>query len=423
MAGPAVIARLWRGDPPIPAEIGALEAPYDAAARRMLSADSESRDAALREWLETFPEADRATYRQGIFDAFAASEPAAGTTANAGEGVFVAYQKQLHSLADAFAPSPSIPDLVSGILPTRSLTIVYGPPGSHKTNVLLDLSLAVATGQPWLPGLPGEGFLAGYAVNQAPVLWVDVDSGQDVLKERVAAFARAYAARAETPFSWLSFPMPPIQAAKGLEDFTVFAKAHAARLIVFDNLLRIAGVQDENSSAMDGPMAALRQLAEATDAAVVVIHHRRKQVQADRAGDTMRGHSSIESAIDAGLLVSREDDIVRVKCTKARRKPIEDFAARWTFEHAEDEKTLQVARFFRAKDEGRQEAADAMLKLRILKVLRESGEPLNKSIVVEKVGGRRTTAIKALEELAEDGQAKETSGRCGAIQYSLAAAP
>src|SRR3990172_9491043 len=118
---------------------------------------------------------------------------------------------------------------------------------------------------------------------------------------------------------------------------------------------------------MDSAMANLRKLAEATGAAVAVIHHRRKDTLG-REGDSVRGHSSIEGAVDSAFLVKREDgsDSIVIKCTKARRKPVETFSALWTYELAADGETLHTARFWQAQVSDPKAEAEAELRARIL---------------------------------------------------------
>jgi hypothetical protein len=73
---------------------------------------------------------------------------------------------------------------------------------------------------------------------------------------------------------------------------------------------------------MKNVMAALRRAAEATGAHVAVIHHERKSNGMNaRAGENIRGSSTIEAALDLALLFHRPDPsrpIVTIKATKNR---------------------------------------------------------------------------------------------------------
>jgi len=56
-------------------------------------------------------------------------------------------------------------------------------------------------------------------------------------------------------------------------------------------------------------MAHFRQLVEDHSLALILIHHQRKATGTEaRAGDRIRGHSSIEAALDVALLVERHPD-------------------------------------------------------------------------------------------------------------------
>ena len=105
---------------------------------------------------------------------------------------------------------------------------------------------------------------------------------------------------------------------------------------------------DENSGDMVGVMSEFRQLAEQTEAAVVLIHHQRKSTGfTGRAGDSLRGHSSIEAALDLALLVEREElsDTINIKATKVRGEDVHPFSAVFTCDHRDDGE-LGTAKFF-----------------------------------------------------------------------------
>ena len=328
------------------------------------------------------------------------------------------YAKQVYTLIDALAHHEKPRGIVSGILPARSLSIWYGSPGSLKSNLLIDMCLSVATGTDWLPDLPGKGNNIGYSVSQAPALLIDIDNGKDVIAERLAAFARARNTPAKAPIYWLTFPTPPLIASKGLLDLTAYAQHIGAGLIVIDNLLRVAGVRDENASEIDTAMTNLRKFAETTGAAVAVIHHRRKDTMG-REGDSLRGHSSIEAAVDLVFLIKREDGTneITVKCTKARRKPVETFGALWTYTLASDGETLQTARLWRAQVRDPKAEAEAKLCECILTALADGA--MNQTEITRTVGGNKANVITALSALIRIHQVKSDKGSRNATIYRL----
>lgn len=194
--------------------------------------------------------------------------------------------EQFKPISLALSPREITPYLIADVKPARALTITYGKPGAHKTNLELDGALAVGSGRPFLVTQPPD-LAAGRAVLQCPVLWVDVDSGEDVLLERFASFGRAYGIDLrDLPFYYVTFPEPPINAANNLRDLEAAITHYAAQLVIVDNLLRVAGVPDENSPLMDRAMAAFRGAVSRTGATITLIHHPRKAgiVKEDNGG-------------------------------------------------------------------------------------------------------------------------------------------
>lgn len=100
---------------------------------------------------------------------------------------------QTKSYIEALLPRPPRKYLVDKIIPERSFTGFYGPPGGLKSSVVLDMALAVSTGKNFLSSMPMTASLfPGHKTFQVPVLWIDIDNGEDITAERVAAFGKSY---------------------------------------------------------------------------------------------------------------------------------------------------------------------------------------------------------------------------------------
>lgn len=244
---------------------------------------------------------------------------------------------QAFTLQDAYLERPPAEYIAAGLFTLPSLNIVYGAPGTLKSFVLADLAVCVAAGQLWLPPAPWQPTGKGIETKPAPIIWLDFDNGEMRTHERFGALARARDLPAITPIFYYSMPMPWLDATKpeSITQMITRAKEKQTGLIVIDNLGLISGGADENSASMISIMSQLRQLAEGTGAAVVVIHHQRKgNGFKGRAGDTLRGHSSIEAAIDLGLLVEREEgsDTITMKSTKTRGQDVYPFSGAFTYE-------------------------------------------------------------------------------------------
>jgi hypothetical protein len=201
-------------------------------------------------------------------------------------------------------------------------------------------------------------------------------------------------------------------------------KSRDVRLAVIDNLGVTTGKADENSPEMANVMAGLRWLTEDTSAAIVLIHHQRKSNgTTGRTGDTLRGHSSIEAALDLALLVERDDhaDSVTVKSTKARGIDVMPFGAQFAYEHKPGTKELATARFFGLQIEDL--LSDYAVEREIIAAVSEK-RPVNKGDIVSAVkaalpdvGVNRIRGM--IDRLDTSGKLTSTTGARGAKLYDL----
>ena len=152
---------------------------------------------------------------------------------------------------------------------------------------------------------------------------------------------------------------------------------------------------------------------------MTVISHSRKE-NTGRAGNGLRGHSSIEGGLDSVFCVSREDnsDIIQINNQKARRKPTEPFSARFTYTPDPVSDELVEARFYHEATNRMSKAQINLLNVcqTIIDTLKTNGKS-NTSTLFTLVGGNRKTFDKALEKCVDDGQVIKTSGAKNASFY------
>lgn len=257
------------------------------------------------------------------------------------------------TITDFYAPREPVKEIVKGILRPRTLTIPYGAPGDLKTMLFMDQVVCIAMGKPWLPPAPWQSGGKAIPTLQCPVIWIDQDMGNDKILERFAALCKQHKAPPDLPLKVYSFQNPPLDASDPASIAILAARATGAGLIVIDNLGTISGEAEENASTMRLVMANLRWLAEETGAAVIVIHHQRKSNGiSGRAGDALRGHSSIEAALDLALHISREpySDQITIKSTKTRAREVAPFTAYFSYTQ-DDNGDLETAQFYSVEPE------------------------------------------------------------------------
>lgn len=170
-------------------------------------------------------------------------------------------------------------------------------------------------------------------------------------------------------------------------------------------------------------MGYLRTTTELTGAALIVVHHQRKGGAGQgRAGDALRGHSSIEAAIDLGLHITREpgEMTLTAASTKTRGVDVPVIQATFEFEHRPGTNDLAFARFNKyTAVRGVNIIRDA-----IVRTLDELG-PTTKGRLSDEVherldGSSGINKIKNwIGELIKDGTIKEKTGAHNAKVLSL----
>lgn len=211
---------------------------------------------------------------------------------------------RLYSARDALQPQPPTVWIVERLLTPGSVSAVVGAPGSKKTYSLLDMAVCVAMGKPWL----------NLATQQGAVLIVDEESGAARMARRLGGVLNAHFAEEDTPIFYTCLAGLNLRQAPEVDALRQLIAETGAAVVIIDALADIMPGADENAVKDVQPLLlALRRVADATRAAIVLIHH------AGKNGD-YRGSSAIKGAVDLMLTVQSEpdEDIVRFGFEKAR---------------------------------------------------------------------------------------------------------
>lgn len=315
-------------------------------------------------------------------------------------------------------PLPPIEYLVGGVIAEKSITLLFGPDGTLKSMLAMDMAICVTTGKEWLVGLDSQA--NGCPTIASTVLWYDADNGEYLLRERFRAFMKGHNTRPER-LHYISFPDPLLDASDDLLIQYVIddIRRFQARLIVFDNLSTISGDKDENSPEIGQVMGRLKRIIEETGVAIILIHH------ATKATGAYRGHGRIRQNVDLALKVERsspEADVIEVYPDKQRRKPVKPFAGLFTYENNGD--MLASARFFgtavsKRGDKDKPKKGEE-IKDMILELLEKRGQLSQTDIVnlcKDKAG--RITVRDTLDELEQEGTLMTTTGPHNSKIYQL----
>ena len=188
---------------------------------------------------------------------------------------------------------PAVQWLVKGVLPQEGIAAIYGPPGSGKSFLTLDLLGAVSAGRNWF----------GCRTEAAPVIYVGLE-GEAGVSQRVKAYEQVHGPLPEN-FRAILEPLdvrrPADRAA--LVD-AIRESGMGGGLLVIDTLNQSTPGMDENDSAAMGlAIAGVKAVQRELGGLVLLVHHSGKD-----ASKGLRGHSSLLAALDASIEVCRDGD-------------------------------------------------------------------------------------------------------------------
>ena len=189
------------------------------------------------------------------------------------------------------------------MLPARGLAGLYGPSGSGKSFLALDVAAAIASGEDWF----------GYRVKRAPVVYCALE-GEGGFRLRVAAWEEENGGDLPDDLR-LVLQSVKLTNPQDVQDLAaVVLGAGAGAVTILDTLNRAAPEADENSSADMGKiLEAVKELQRLTGGLVILVHHTGKD-----ATKGLRGHSSLFAALDAAVEVTRDGDRRAWRVAKAK---------------------------------------------------------------------------------------------------------
>ena len=199
---------------------------------------------------------------------------------------------------------PPVEWLVEGLIPDRSLSMMYGEPGCGKTFIALDMGLSVSHSKEW----QDQAVIGGQVVYVA-------GEGVGGLKKRITAWHKHHVKDARASFIVVPSSVDLMDEFNTQDLHTTIKAASSGpvRLVIFDTLAR-SMTGDENSSQDIGQaVRAMDQVREAFNCAVMAIHHSGKD-----SSRGARGSSAILGAVDASLRVERVGDAVSLTVEKQK---------------------------------------------------------------------------------------------------------
>lgn len=214
-------------------------------------------------------------------------------------------------IGDAIFGLPPVEWLVEGVVQRSGLTVTYGAPKSYKTFVVLDMWLHVANGLPW----------RGIATKQAKVLYIAAEGAPGV-GPRAKAWASRYDGDLRN-MAWITVAADLYTPGSDLLTLAEIIEEHGIDQVIVDTLARSMAGADENSGRdMGAVLGNIGWLMERTGCGVNLVHHTGKDTARG-----MRGHSSLQGAVDTSLEVI--GDPHAVNCHVVDQKNAESGQSWW----------------------------------------------------------------------------------------------
>lgn len=190
--------------------------------------------------------------------------------------------------------APPMRWIVRGVLPLEGLAALYGPSGSGKSFMVLDVAASVAGGDySWF----------GRRVTQCPVTYCALE-GEAGMGKRIAAWSLHHKKPVPNSLRFIAQAFDLLDGGDVAElGKAIQAAGGAGGLVILDTLNRAAPGADENSSVdMGNIIAASKRLQSITGGLVLLVHHTGKD-----AAKGLRGHSSLYAALDGAIEVTKTD--------------------------------------------------------------------------------------------------------------------
>lgn len=221
----------------------------------------------------------------------------------------------IYGAVDALLPRPPIEWVVEDLFSPGSVSLLVGDPGSYKTWLGLSMCACVALGKPWI----------GFEAKKTVSLFVDQESGDDILSRRLGAIIRGELGDNSSPVRYCTMAGLNLLDENDCDRLEQWITGLGAGFVVLDPLAYFMPGADENTVKDTLPVfMALKQIADRTRAAIVALHHNNK-------GGEYRGSTAMLGAVDLLLKTNRETNspIIEFSMKKARNVEPFRFAAQF----------------------------------------------------------------------------------------------
>ncbi|MEC7369604.1 MAG: AAA family ATPase [Pseudomonadota bacterium] len=191
--------------------------------------------------------------------------------------------------------------IVEDLLVDNSFAMIFGPTGSFKSTVMLDMCVCIQHGLSW----------QGKNTQKTNVAIFSHEDGSE-FKKRFLAAVSCYSI--QDPVIYWDSQVPNLLNQKLLDHYIEELRVHEIGLLVIDTFAyAVAGAEENSSKDMGIAIDSIRQLRDAINGTILIIHHSGKNIERGA-----RGSSSIKAAADTEIKIEAEEYEIAVSATKQR---------------------------------------------------------------------------------------------------------
>jgi len=285
---------------------------------------------------------------------------------------------------------PGVPWLVEGLWVHQGVGFLCGSPKSHKTWLALDLALSVASRTAALGAYP-------VAEAGAALLFVAEDPPATVRARLAGMAAQRGVSLVDLPIHLVMHRSLRLESPKDQARLRATVAAYRPKLLVLDPFVRLSSIDENSSQEVSSVLASLRELQATLGAAILVVHHARKNGgHGAAAGLALRGSGDFWAWADSILYLSRRHECLHL-AVEHRSAPAPEPV---TLElHTDGEVGPHLRCCGQLRDDGDRTPP---LTERILDTLRATGEPRRLDDLRVALRVRMQSLVNALRQLEHD---------------------
>lgn len=191
--------------------------------------------------------------------------------------------------------------LVESLWTDQAVGILGGEPKCCKSFLALDLAVSVASGTACLRQFPVR--------RSGTVLLFPAEDSLPVVRQRLEGIcAAAQIPLAGCPIEVITAPALRLDLPADRQRLTDTVQRTRPVLLILDPLIRLHRLDENDASQIASLLSFLRELQREYKLAVLVVHHARKDSNASRPGQSLRGSSELHGWGDSNLYMRRKGE-------------------------------------------------------------------------------------------------------------------